>query len=111
MRLKCFVALCCITLLAVGWFIPLVGCNARTHEPIDTVVDRATERKISSDYTNLPYVSIREAARRQWCKDRGLVGPSSMYRVQPIGSTDMHGGGAAVEWCDTSIAAGSFDSH
>ena len=111
MRLKCFVALCCITLLAVGWFIPLAGCTVNTQEPVDRTVDDAAEREVTSSYANdRPYISIREAARRQWCKDRGLIGQSSTYQVQPIGSA-VHTSDAGIEWCDTSIASGSFDSH
>ena len=111
MRLKCFAALCCVTILAVGWFIPLLGCTVRTQEPVDKTVEDAAERKVNGIYAKyLPYVSIRDTARRQWCKDRGLAGSSSMYQVELIGST-VGVSEAAVEWCDTTITAGLFGSR
>lgn len=71
MRLKCSMALCYVMLLAVSVYSLRGNASSPLQKFGQAEVAISSQQWVgANDIENVPYIPIKEVARRQWCKER-----------------------------------------
>ena len=97
MRLKCSMALCYVMLLAVSVYSLHRNANSPLQKLGQAEAVFGSQQWVSAnDIENVPYVPIKEVARRQWCKERRL---SSQATVVSVSTRDAQS--PVGRWCET----------